>query len=332
MLRTRRLHRSFTVPALPDWRILLAWLTVTCIWGSTYLAGAISLQSFPALLSTGVRFALGGVLLISILLLRGYSLPTRPRLLQASFTAVLMVAIGAGASISAQYYLASGMTAVLGGTVPIWAAIFLMFMGEHLSKRQWAGVLMGMGGIVLINIDAEFQGEFIGVVLVMLSASAWAFGTLWKRRTGMKGGLMLTACEILIGGLVLTVVGFLAGERLPADPAPEALNAVLYLAIASSVIAYGAYAYLIEHAPPVLTTSYAYTAPLIAVFLGVMTGETLTDQRCPRHSDYFRQCDFAGLEEIRKAKKSAYLTAFAINHSMKNPRNHHESGDSYCQR
>ncbi|MGB1285751.1 MAG: EamA family transporter [Aggregatilineales bacterium] len=277
MLRQHHIiPRSIHIPSLPDWRILLAWLTVTCIWGTTYLASSVSLESFPALLTTGVRFCIGGSVMFVFLRMRGIAIPPRKRLIRAACTGILMVAMGSGASVSSQYYLSSGMTAVLGGTVPIWAALLLMMTGQHLTRQQWAGVLMGLFGIILINIDAEFQGEFIGVMLIMGSAAAWATGTIWKTRAGMKGGLIITAFELLAGGSTLVIIGLLSGQRLPANPAPDALNALIFLTIASSIVAYGAYAFLIENAPPALTTSYAYTAPLIAVFLGTLAGETLS--------------------------------------------------------
>ncbi len=70
----------------------------------------------------------------------------------------------------------------------------------------------------------------------------------------------------------MLAVGALLGERYPPDPPLLATLSLLYLTVFGSLVAFGAYIYLLAHARPALAMSYAYVNPPIAVLLGVFLG------------------------------------------------------------
>jgi Permeases of the drug/metabolite transporter (DMT) superfamily len=98
----------------------------------------------------------------------------------------------------------------------------------------------------------------------------WAFGSAWSRRREMPPGPMNTAAQMLCASAALLIFGFASGEHLPAHPTTRATLAVVYLAVFGSLIAFSAYLYVLKHARPALSTSYAYVNPPVAVLFGVL--------------------------------------------------------------
>jgi drug/metabolite transporter (DMT)-like permease len=83
---------------------------------------------------------------------------------------------------------------------------------------------------------------------------------------------MNTAAQMLTGGVVLLVFALLIGERWPASPPLSANLALVYLAIAGSLVGFSAYLYLLNTVRPALATSYAYVNPPVAVLVGALFG------------------------------------------------------------
>ena len=111
-----------------------------------------------------------------------------------------------------------------------------------------------------------------GVAVVVVATLSWAIGSFLSGRLALPGDpLVATVWEMLLGGVVLVVVGLLAGEgpalHLAAVPA-RAWFAWAYLVTAGSMLGYTAYVWLLGHAPLSLVSTYAYVNPAVAVLLG----------------------------------------------------------------
>ena len=105
---------------------------------------------------------------------------------------------------------------------------------------------------------------------LLVATLAWAFGSIWSRRQDMPEGPMNGAAQMLCAAPALALTAWLTGERLPAHPPTASILAIAYLAVFGSIIAFSAYLFLIKHARPALTASYAYVNPPVAVLLGAM--------------------------------------------------------------
>lgn len=268
---------SSTTQPRPGW-ILFCLFALYIIWGSTYLAIRWSLQGgFPPLLMGGMRFTLAGVILYAVLRLRGMPAPTRPQWMAGAFTGLLLLVVGNGCVAYAQQWVPSGVTALVVGSMPLWAALFGgLYDGLWPGRAERWGLALGFFGIVLLNKGGELGHELLPVAALLLAPVSWAFGSIWGRRSpSMPQGLMATAAQMLCSGVMLTGLGFALGERMASIPAPRALAAFFYLLAFGSLIAFSAYGYLLRHARPALATSYAYVNPVVAMLLGVgLGGET----------------------------------------------------------
>ena len=257
--------------------VFLALMTMYFVWGSTYLAIRFALESLPPLLLTALRLLVAGGLLFGFLAWRGKTLPTRLEWRNAAIVGGLMLAGGVGSTTFAEQWVDSGLTAVLIATVPLWATLLAAIWERKPSGLEWIGVLVGFGGVLLLNSEATLRANWLGTLLLLLAPISWALGSVLSRRLTLPLGPMAFAAEMLAGGGMLLVMGLLRGERIVAVPTLPSALAWLYLTLFGSLLAFSAYMYLLQTVSVTLATSYAYVNPAIAVLLGVLfAGERLS--------------------------------------------------------
>jgi drug/metabolite transporter (DMT)-like permease len=254
--------------------ILLALLTVYIIWGSTYLAIRFAVVSFPPLLMGGIRFTVVGVALYLFLRARGVPNPTWRQWLGSSIVGGLLLLCGNGGVAYSETMVASGLAAMMVGTIPLWAALIAGLWGLWPGRWEVVGLIVGFAGLVLLNLGSDLRTHPTGAIVLLLAAMCWALGSVWSRHLSLPSGLMASAAEMTVGGGLMFVAGFGTGEHLTTTPTAKSVWALLYLMVLGSLVAFSAYAYLLQRARPALATSYAYVNPVVAVALGaVFAGE-----------------------------------------------------------
>ena len=248
------------------------------VWGSTYLAIRWALQGgFPPFLMAGMRFTLAGLVLYTVLRLRGYANPSAREWGAGALIGTLLLVMGNGSVVFAQQYVPSGVAALVVGSVPLWAALFGGLFGQWPGRAERWGLTIGFCGLILLNLGSDMSGNGWAAFALLLGPITWAFGSIWSRRLPMARGLMSTATQMLTGGALFLLISFGLGERLTTLPSARALSAFFYLVIFGSLVAFSAYGYLLRNARPALATSYAYVNPMVAVLLGTfLAGESLS--------------------------------------------------------
>lgn len=257
----------------------LAFVTVCVIWGTTYLAIAVALESVPVLLLAGLRWMFAGLVLSALMLTTGRGLP-RPALWgPLLLLGFLMNVVGNGFVVYAQQYVASGLTAVLIATTPFWSALVerLLPNGERFSKRALTGLACGFTGIVILvwpemtNGGAGGRAFIGGVIAIQLACVGWVVGTSYARRHELGDHpFRSTALQMVFSGTMLLAAATWNGDWAQLSFTPRTIAAMVYLSIAGSLVAYSAYIYAIQHLPLSLVSLYAYINPMIAVTLGTL--------------------------------------------------------------
>lgn len=251
--------------------LIAAFFALYFIWGSTYLVIRIGVESWPPMLMAGCRFIIAGAILFAWMLWRGAPLPTLRQCLSAGAIGILLLSCGNGGVTVAEHWgVASGVAALAVATVPLFTLVFGRFFGNRTNALEWAGIALGLFGIVLLNLGSNLQGSPAGAALIIFAAATWAFGSVWSRRLDLPGGAMASAVEMLVGGGVLLLGSLLSGERLEQMPTAAGWGALAYLVVFGSIIAFSAYMYLLANVRPAAATSYAYVNPAVAVMLGVV--------------------------------------------------------------
>ena len=257
----------------------LAFATVCIIWGTTYFAITIALETVPVLLVAGLRWMFAGVVLSALILATGRGLP-RPALWgPLLLLGFLMNVMGNGLVVYAQQYVASGLTAVLIATTPFWQALLERMLpgGERFSPRALAGLGLGFGGIVILvwpemtNGGAGGRAFIGGVLAIQLACIGWVIGTSYAKRHELGDNpFRSTALQMVFSGIMLLGAATAHGDWAQLSFTPRTLAALAYLSIAGSLVAYSAYIYAIQHLPLQLVSLYAYINPMIAVALGTL--------------------------------------------------------------
>ena len=256
-----------------------AFVTVCIIWGTTYLAIHVAIETVPVLLLAGLRWMAAGVIMSGLMLATGRGLP-KPRLWgPLALLGFLMNIVGNGFVVYAQQYVASGLTAVLIATTPFWSALLerLLPDGERFTKRSLIGLGLGFSGIIVLvwpemtHGGASGRSFIIGVIAIQLACIGWVIGTSYAKRHELGDNpFRSTALQMVFSGIMLLTAATIHGDWAQLSFTPRTIAAMAYLSIAGSLIAYSAYIYAIQHLPLQLVSLYAYINPMIAVALGTL--------------------------------------------------------------
>ena len=255
------------------------------VWGSTYLAIAVVIQTMPPLLTAGVRYlAAGLIMVIGFAALarfrRDASAPERPT--RAQWRSVAMIGLllllgGNGGVVLGELFIPSGIAAVLLAMEPMWlAGIDAALTRRRPSALAVAGIVAGIAGVAVLVVPVEGLAGFdpIGVGLVLLAGVSWAAGSIYVRHASLpRSGVLGTGMEMLAGGGALLIAGVMLGEVGHTDVSAfstESVVALLYLVIFGSILAFTAYTWLLANVPVSVVATYAYVNPVVAVALGAL--------------------------------------------------------------
>ena len=258
-------------------RAYLSWAAVCVIWGTTYLAIRVALETIPPFFMGAARWTAAGCLLISILKIRGEALPP-PRAWPAlGVVGILLIGFGNGGVVWAEQTVPSGLTSVLVSTTPFWMIGIEQLMpgGERLRLRHVIGLAVGFIGIVVLvwpEIQiGESRGFLGGVLATQLACVGWSVGSVYARRRGREENVLAgVAIQMLAAGLCLWLPVVVLGEWSGLRMNQRSATAALYLLLFGSIVGFSAYAYALKHLPITTVSLYAYINPVIAVVLGTI--------------------------------------------------------------
>ena len=259
--------------------VIAAFAAVYIIWGSTYVAIALSIKSVPPFLMAGLRFFAAGIILFIWCIARGEKVPDIISILKNSLAGFLMLFCGTTALIWSEQYLPSGLAAIVVASVPLW---FILFDKQHWAKNFSdkfiiVGLLLGFIGIILLfdgksslSIDNALQVK--GFFVLLIGSMLWSVGSLYSKyavssgSTSMKASIQMMAAGI--GGFIAML---LAGEPHHfswSQVTMSSIYAMLYLVFFGSLIGYIAYVWLLSVRSAAIVGTYAYVNPVVAMFLG----------------------------------------------------------------
>ena len=279
LLETRAARGSLRI------RVILAFLAIYVIWGSTYLAIRYAVETIPPLYTAGFRHLTAGTMLLVWALAKGQR-PTWAQLRASVVIGFFFFLIGHGSLHWAEQYVPSGLASLLIAIEPI-----IVFLLSSAAARVWrmngmllAGILLGLVGVGILvrgtGLEAGGRGAW-GPIAVLIGALSWSVGIIYSRKSKLSGSpLLLSALSLLTGAVMLLTTGTLVGEARDLSLSHVTLRSWLalgYLILFGSVVAFTAYNWLLEHYSPTLVATHTYVNPVVAVLLGwLFAGETIT--------------------------------------------------------
>ena len=270
---------------------VLAFTTIYLVWGSTYLAIRVAVESMPPFAMAATRFLSAGAIFLLFLRWRGAGRLSAAQWKHAAVTGFFLLLGGNGLVSWAEQYIASGMTALIIGTGPLFVALVeWAWPGGH-RPSLWtsAAMLLGFAGVAWLAAPwdaAASESTRMGAVLAILIAClSWAIGSIYGRQVSQPAEpFTVAAAQMLAGGAWLALVATARGEFASWDFAATTMRswaAFAYLLFAGSLAGYSAFVWLMRHSTPTRTATFAYVNPVVAVFLGWLlldepiTGRTL---------------------------------------------------------
>ncbi len=265
---------------------MAAFVTVCIVWGTTYLAIRVAVETIPPMMLTAMRFTVAGIIMTSIAVIRGERIPRDLATLgNLALVGFLMVGIGNLAVVWAEQWVPSGLAALFVATAPFWMALLELFRsgGERHSPRGVIGMLIGFAGVAMLvtptGAGGSYDMHFVAGALVMqLGSLAWQVGSM-RGKYHLKDVPLLPSAslQMLFGGIIVGAAGIAAGEPARLHFTPRTFVALAYLTIFGSIIAYSAYVFALAHMPTSKSSLYAYVNPVIAVIAGwLILNEQLT--------------------------------------------------------
>lgn len=268
--------------------VLIAFALVYIVWGSTYLAIRIGIESFPPLLLAGTRHLITGLILYPLLRWKTGVQPTASHWRMSFITGFLLLFVGNGGVCIAERTVPSGVTALLVATVSLWMVLvdWLRPRGTRPVPQVIAGLILGFGGLALLvgpkNLGGSGRVDPLGVGILLIASLAWASGSVYSKHAGGLSGspLLGAAMQSLSGGVALWIAGILSGEVRGFHFAAVTLRswlALAYLIAFGSMVGFTAYIYILKKSTATRVATYAFVNPVVALFLGwLLVGESIT--------------------------------------------------------
>ncbi|MCU0618632.1 MAG: EamA family transporter [Gemmatimonadaceae bacterium] len=268
--------------------IVAAFAAVYVLWGSTYYGIAVAIETIPPFPMVALRQLLAGVLLLTIVRLRGVPWPRARDWRGAVVGGVLLLVLGNGLVSWAEQRIASGVASLVVSTTPLWILTFAALVpgGERPGRRAIGGLVLGtIGLLVLAGPDAlaALRGEAgaggsdpLAIAAVVGATIAWAAGTVLGRFVPRhENAFMASAQQMLVAGVLLLLVTAATGDLGAIDWGAVSMRsrlAVAYLVLAGSLLGFSAYIWLLRVVSPSLVATYAYVNPIVALALGSWLG------------------------------------------------------------
>ena len=270
----------------PAWKVWVNLWIVYIVWGSTYLAIRVMVETMPPLMASGVRFMTAGVLAYAWLLFRRGPAGVRVSRSELGASALIGAALllgGNGLVAIAEESVPSALAALVIASTPLWVVLLRAAFKERVPGGTLLGVVVGFIGVAVLVVPGERTGHapLGGLLLLVLAAGLWASGSYFSKRVPLpKDPFLSTTMQMLTGGAILMAAGLMRGEAQGLqleEFSARSITAVLYLIFIGSLVAFTAYTWLLQHAPISKVATYAYVNPVIAIVLGaVILSEEIT--------------------------------------------------------
>lgn len=269
-------------PEGQSWRLALALLIVYLVWGTTYFALAVAMQTLPPVLMNGARFVAAGLAMLAIARWQGLAWPTAAQWRASALIGGLMAFAAMALVVLAQKAgIGSGLMATVVTTMPMWLALWTRWGGERVPLTSWLGLVLGAAGAMLLALEGDFSTTLLGTLCAFGAPLAWSLGSYASRKLVLPPPAMASAAQWLLGGLMCTLAALLfepdARVFQWARVSMASALAWLYLVVMGTMVTLNAYLWLLKNTSAALAGSYSFVNPVVALAVGVwLGGERLT--------------------------------------------------------
>lgn len=256
-------------------KITSYYLICCLIWGSTWLAIRLGLDSITPFVSAGYRFTIAAFFIFILMKIKKLKLQTDTVSIKLYLVlAVFSFYIPFGLVYWGELYVPTALASVLFAVYPFFIALFskFVFPNEKIGIWKIAGMFISFSGIVVIfseELMIDFSLGLAGMIGIFVSAALQASMSVATKKYGMHiNTISLHFIPMLIGGILLLITGYLVEETSNNDYNLTAVSSILYLAFFGSLVAFTLYFWLLKNINIVILSLITFITPVIAVMLG----------------------------------------------------------------
>ena len=254
---------------------------IAALIGANFSVLKFALDHTTPFLLAGMRTVLGGTFLLVLATARGERVPTdRRQLFDIFMVGLSITTVSSALLVFGVNRVPAGLGALVASTMPLFTAVLsLVLLRSPTPKLAKIGLATGLiGAAVLASPSLGGETTAIGVVTLVLSAIAWAFGTVylkWQDFTKVSP-IMLVGVQLIMSACVLIPFALIV-EGVGSTEWNIGLFAPLfYAAIPANAVTFSLMATVVKRASPTVAASTAYLIPLFGVFFGwLFRGELL---------------------------------------------------------
>ena len=262
-------------------RVTLATITlVAALIGLNFTILKYGLEHSSPILLTAMRSSIGGPVLFAFAWLRGERLPRHARdWINIAIVSFSITTVSSALLVMGTRRVPSGVASLLSSTMPLFTAVLsVALLRTRLGRRAVLGLVVGFAGTATLAAPAmEGRSQAVGVLVLVLSAVAWAYGTVhmkWRDMTRVSP-VMLVAIQLIMSAIVLVPFGLAVEGTDAVDPGWGLFLPVLYSAVPSQAVTFALLATVVRYANPTQAAATAYLVPLF----GVLFGWLIRDER-----------------------------------------------------
>jgi drug/metabolite transporter (DMT)-like permease len=256
--------------------IVLAFIAIYVIWGSTYLFNKIAVTELPPFFLASIRFFIAGILMILLAIISKQNLSISKKQLSNSVIASFFFLIyGNGVFVWALRYVDSGFGALVASTQPLFVLFLLRLIDRKpLQKKSIIGVFLGMIGMYILVSQQELttsEGSLLGIFMMLTCVLSWSYGSVFVSKADLpKSFMVTTGYQMLTAGFVLSIISLSINEEWtsPLTWSTDVQFSMFLLIFFGGVIAFSAFNYLLKVVSPEKVSTSAYVNPVIALFMG----------------------------------------------------------------
>jgi len=267
-------------------KIIAGYIFISLIWGSTWVAIRLGLDSLTPLISAGLRFLFASILIFAILRFQGTSIQKDSKSVKIYFfLGFLSFVIPFGLVYWAEQFVPSGLTSVVFGIFPFSVFIFsvILLKNEEADKYKLFSILLGFVGIVIIFSDGlkvDLDNHILGLLAVLLSAIMQGLvAVVVKKWGGHLNPFSMNGPPLLIAGISMIILSFIFEDSTEWIFNQKAILSISYLAVFGTIGAFTVYYWLLKRINAVILSLSSFVTPIIAIILGwIILGEKLSEQ------------------------------------------------------
>jgi drug/metabolite transporter (DMT)-like permease len=269
VFKSKKILRRFMKAKQRNWSLVWAIVLLYITWSSTYFAIRIAVQTINPMIMIGFRFVFAGILMYVLAICTGSRRPTLKQWMGGFVIGILLFLCSNVLLGYAEQTVGSGLSAVSVSSGALWICLFSGMFGKWPNRMEWAGIAIGLIGIVILNLGSEMKSNINGMIMLIVSSMIWGLGTVLSKKLPLPSGFMGSAVEMLGGGICTLIMAAATGQDFNVHSSPASMAAFIYLIVAGSMIGFSAFMYVFHHARPALASSYAYVTPIGAIALGI---------------------------------------------------------------